>query len=472
MTTEIPTLCRATATELHAMYRIGTVSPVDVAEAVLDRIDRLGQELNAFVFVDRDAAMDAAKSSAKRWRDNAPRGRLDGIPVTVKDMILARGWPTLRGSRTVDPQGPWELDSPSVARLREGGAVLTGKTTMAEFGWKGTGDCPLNGVTLNPVVPGKTPGGSSSGAAAGLADFMGPLALGTDAGGSVRIPASFTGTVGFKATFGAIPNLPASPMGTLSNVGPMARTVADARMLFEAVAVPDRRDPWSLSRPGRSGDLRSLEGLRIAFVSDSPGPRPVEPDVLSVIGDATDAAVTAGAVVEHVDSAFLAEARSSLLTLWRAGAAYLARTIPDDRLDLVDPGLRSEMELGKDLLGADFVAAEQARWRVCSAINQLFDRFDLVLTPTVATPPPDLGSDLYDPSRERHWTDWTPFTFPFNLSRHPAISVPFGTTWAGIPVGVQLVMPHGADCHLLSVAEHFEALGNGRKADGVGQHPK
>ncbi|MES0884426.1 amidase [Roseibium sp. SCP14] len=459
MTAELSPLCQAAATELIDMYREGTVSPVDVTEAVLDRIEARDAELNAFVLIDREAAINSAKASEKRWRDKAPLGQLDGIPVTVKDMILTKGWPTLRGSKAVDPAGPWDEDSPSVARLRENGAVLTGKTTMAEFGWKGTGDCPLNGVTLNPVAPGKTPGGSSSGAAAALADFMGPLALGTDAGGSVRIPASFTGTVGFKATFGAIPNLPASPMGTLSNVGPMARTVADTKLLFDAISAPDRRDPWTLSQLERKQETRTLKDLRIALITNSPSPRRVEPEVLSVTRDAANAISNAGAIIEEVDGTFLEESRSSLLTLWRSGAAYLANMISRDKIELLDAGLQREMELGKDLLGSDFVSAEQARWRVCSKINQLFDSFDVILTPTVATPPPDLGSDLYDPTQEQHWMDWTPFTFPFNLSRHPAISVPFGTTEAGIPIGVHLVMPHGADYRLLSVAQLVEALG-------------
>ncbi|MCS6855984.1 MAG: amidase family protein, partial [Elioraea sp.] len=204
--------------------------------------------LNAFCLVAWRTALAAARESERRWMKGEPQGLLDGVPVSIKDLVLTRGWPTLRGSKTIDPKGPWKDDAPCVARLREHGAVLIGKTTTPEFGWKGVTDSPLTGVTRNPWDPRLTPGGSSGGAAAALAAGMGPLAIGTDGGGSIRIPCAFTGVFGLKPSFGRVPAWPLSPMGTVAHVGPMTRSVADAALMMNVIALPDTRDwhalPW------------------------------------------------------------------------------------------------------------------------------------------------------------------------------------------------------------------------------------
>src|SRR5207249_10658223 len=234
-------------------------------------IERLNPALNAFCLVDAEAAIASATESEGSWIKGAPIGLLDGVPVSIKDVILARGWPTLRGSKTIDPKGPWDDDAPAVARLREAGAVLLGKTTTPEFGWKGVTDSPLTGITRNPWNPRKTPGGSSGGAAAAVASGMGPLAVGTDGGGSIRIPCSFTGLFGIKPSFGRVPAWPLSPFGTVAHVGPMTRSVTDAALMLNLLALPDARDWHALpydARDYRTGLDGGVADLRIAFSPD------------------------------------------------------------------------------------------------------------------------------------------------------------------------------------------------------------
>src|SRR6204780_113361 len=243
-------ITRLSATELVGLYRRRELSPVEATRAVLARIDSRNAATNAYCLVRDDEALASAKQSEQRWRAGEPAGLLDGVPVSVKDLLLTSGWPTLRGSLTIDKAGPWNVDAPAVARLREHGAVLLGKTTTPEFGWKGVTDSPLTGVTRNPWDPGRTAGGSSGGAAAAVASGLGPLALGTDGGGSIRIPASFCGIVGLKPTHGRVPVYPPGTFGTPSHVGPMARTVADAALLLDAIGSPDFRDPLALDRRG------------------------------------------------------------------------------------------------------------------------------------------------------------------------------------------------------------------------------
>ena len=261
-------LADCSALTLLALYRAGDASPVEATRAVLDRIERFNPILNAFCHLAPDEALAAARASEARWQQRAPCGELDGVPVSVKDLILAAGWPTLRGSRTVDPAGPWDVDAPATARLREAGAVILGKTATPEFGCKGETNSPLTGITRNPWNPAKTPGGSSGGTAAAVAAGMGPLSVGTDGAGSVRIPAAFCGNFGLKPSFGRVPAYPLSPMGTVAHLGPHAMSVADAALMMNVLKRPDARD-WT-SLPYDPSDYTiglddGIRGLRIAF---------------------------------------------------------------------------------------------------------------------------------------------------------------------------------------------------------------
>ena len=273
-------LLKLSAVDLLDLYRTKRLSPVEVTRAALQHIEVLNPVLNAFCFVAPDALATAAASEA-RWMAGEPMGPLDGVPVSIKDILLTRGWPTLRGSKTVDPAGPWTDDAPAVARLRESGAVLIGKNTTPEFGWKGVTDSPLTGITRNPWDPAKTPGGSSGGGAAAVASGMCPLTLGTDGGGSIRIPCAFCGLPGLKPTFGLVPAWPASPFGPVSHVGPMARTVADLALMLDVIAAPDARDWQQLPPAARSfgaGLEDGVAGLRIAF-SPELGFAAVDPEI-------------------------------------------------------------------------------------------------------------------------------------------------------------------------------------------------
>jgi aspartyl-tRNA(Asn)/glutamyl-tRNA(Gln) amidotransferase subunit A len=231
----------ATAADLAAAFRAHTLSPVEAARAVLARIAACEPRLNAMVLVDEAGALAAAAASTARWQAGAPLGALDGVPATVKDLVDLAGQPTRRGSLVTDP-APRPEDAPSVAALRRAGAVIVGKTTTTEFGWKSPGDCPHTGITRNPWSTAHTPGGSSSGAGAAAAAGYGPLHIGTDAGGSIRIPAAWCGVVGVKPTFGRVPQWPLGAFGPVAVAGPMTRTVTDAALMLSAIAGHDWRD--------------------------------------------------------------------------------------------------------------------------------------------------------------------------------------------------------------------------------------
>jgi aspartyl-tRNA(Asn)/glutamyl-tRNA(Gln) amidotransferase subunit A len=279
-------LADCTATELLHLYRTGQASPVEAMQSVLARIADLEPMLNAFCVIDAEAALASARESETRWRKRAPKDLLDGVPVSIKDLILTRGWPTLRGSRTVDPEQPWDVDAPATARLREAGAILFGKTNTPEFGIKGTTDNTLTGVTYNPWNTRMTPGGSSGGAAAAVAAGMGPLAVGTDGAGSVRIPSSFCGIPGMKPSFGRVPAHPLSPFGTVAHLGPHARSVEDLALMLTVMSRPDARDWTSLPydpRDYRVGLHDGVRGLRIAYSPDLGYVTDVDPEIAAAV---------------------------------------------------------------------------------------------------------------------------------------------------------------------------------------------
>src|SRR5947209_2606444 len=314
----------ASAVGLLDLYRRKALSPIEATRLILDRLAALQPKINAFCVVDRDGALAAARESERRWLRGEAVGALDGVPVTIKDLVLMRGFPTLRGSRLVEPNQDWSEDAPATARLREAGAVILGKTTTPEFGWKALGDSPLSGITRNPWDLSRTPGGSSAGAAAACAAGIGPLHLGSDGAGSIRIPCAFTGIFGLKPSFGRVPAYPLSAMGLLAHIGPMARTVADAALMLTVLCGFDHRDPYALP-PEDENYLDGLEGgvrgWRIAY-SPTLGYARVDPEIGAVVGEAARHFEALGAIVEEVDAIF-ASPRDALFTLWAAGTAKL-----------------------------------------------------------------------------------------------------------------------------------------------------
>jgi len=446
------------AVALLDLYRTGALSPVEATRLILARLDALQPKINAFCVVDRDGALAAAQESEGRWLRGEAVGRLDGVPVTIKDLILMRGFPTLRGSRLVERGQDWSEDAPATARLREAGAVIIGKTTTPEFGWKALGDSPLTGTTRNPWDLSRTPGGSSAGAAAACAAGIAPLHLGSDGAGSIRIPSAFSGIFGFKPSFGRVPAHPPSPMGLLSHIGPMARTVTDAALLLTVLSGPDRRDPYALPPEGRDY-LDGLEGgvrdWRIAY-SATLGYAKVDPEIAATTAEAARRFEALGAIVEEIGAIFDSP-RDALFTLWAAGAAKLLAGFPGARREVMDPGLVATAEEGQRISAVDYLDADLVRSALGRHMAEYHLKYDLLLTPMMPIPALPVGQDLSDPTTERHWIDWSPFSYPFNLTRQPAASIPCGLTSDRLPIGLQIVGPLYADHHVLRAAHAFEA---------------
>jgi aspartyl-tRNA(Asn)/glutamyl-tRNA(Gln) amidotransferase subunit A len=452
-------LCSLSATELLHLYRTRQASPVEATTAALARIEKLNPVLNAFNLVAADQALAAAKQSEARWMRGEPKGLVDGVPTSIKDLLLTKGWPTLRGSKTVDAKGPWNDDAPCVARLREHGAVLLGKTTTPEFGWKGVTDGPLTGITRNPWDPTKTPGGSSGGSAAAVAAGMGALTVGTDGGGSIRIPCSFTGLFGLKPTFGRVPAWPLSPFGTVAHVGPITRTVADSALMLNVLSLPDARDWFGLPydpRDYRIGLDDGVHGLRIAYSADL-GYAPVDGEIAQLVKAAALRFGELGARVEERNPGF-EDQGPVFATHWFSGAAYLLRNFTPEQKAMMDHGLVEVALQGANISMLETIDAAQKRGALGVLMNRFHEDYDLLVTPTLPIPAFEAGREVADLLRERRWTDWSPFSYPFNLTQQPAASIPCGFTKSGLPVGLHIVGPRYADALVLRAARAFETL--------------
>lgn len=451
-------LCYLPASELVERYRSGTLSPVEVTKALLQRIEAVNPSVNAYNLIDGEAAMRDARASERRWRAGKPLSPIDGVPASIKDIILTKGWPTLRGSKTVDPDQAWDSDAPVTARLREAGCILAGKTTSPEFGWKGVTDSPLTGITRNPWNLDKTPGGSSGGASAQVAAGLGALAVGTDGGGSIRIPAGFTGIVGLKPSFGRVPAWPLSPFGTVAHLGPMARTVRDAALMLREMARPDARDWFSLPHADvdyTAGLGTGVKGLKIAY-SPTLGYARVDREVAAAVAVAARQFADLGAIVEEADPGF-ADPVGIFHTHWFAGAYNALMALPEEKHKLLDPGLVQTFEQGAAIPLKTYLQAMNARGQLGVTMKQFHEKYDLLLTPSLAVLAFDAGRLAPAEMGDAYWTAWTPFSYPFNLTQQPAISVPCGFSQSGLPVGLQLVGPMHRDDLVLRAAAAYEA---------------
>lgn len=447
------------ARDLTELYRQTALSPVEATRLALTRADGLQASLNAFQMLDRDGAMAAAKASEKRWHRGEPCGPLDGLPLTIKDLSAVKGLPMRSGSLTTSDE-PCAEDAPCVARLREAGAVILGKTTTPEFGWKGLTDGPLFGYTRNPWDPARTPGGSSGGAATALAAGIGWLAQGNDGGGSIRIPASYCGLFGIKPSFGRVPHHPREgAFCDLVSNGPIARKVADAALMMTIMSQPDRRDwyalPWDGTDylAGLEGAESALEGLSVAYAPNLGGAEPKK-EILEPIEATVALFEELGARVERVDSLF-EPLREAFESFWIAGFAALIRELPIAERDKLDPRFRALAERGLQVGLAEYDKAMSERARLAGRLAELHESYAILVTPTMATPPPPVET-LYDSSQFDRWRDVTPFTLPFNLTGQPAASLPCGYDSSGLPVGLQIVGPRYQDLAVLRVARALE----------------
>ncbi len=454
-------LCWLSALELTAQIRAKKISPVEVVDAVLARIERMNPTLNAFCTLTADEARDAAQAAEVSVMTGEELGPLHGVPVSIEDLLFTRRLLTTGGSRLFAEHVP-EEDAVSVERLKGAGAIILGKTNTAEFGHKAVTDNPHFGITRNPWSTSLTPGGSSGGSAAAVAAGMGPLALGTDDGGSIRIPASFCGIYGLKPSFGRVPRGAGFPgWETLSHTGPMTRTVRDAALVLDALAGPDDRDRFSLQAEAGPSFLESCEGglagLSVAWSADL-GHAIVDPEVAEICAKAAEDFEALGCHVEVVtpgwdnpEEIFRAIAPAEIYSAW------------GDRLeegaDLLDRSLVALLKYGEGITARQYLAATARRQEFWTEVQRFLARFDLLLTPTVAVPAFPVARPAVKEIDGRPVSPlgWIPFCFPFNLTGQPAASVPVGFTSAGLPVGLQIVGRRFADRTVLAASAAFEA---------------
>jgi aspartyl-tRNA(Asn)/glutamyl-tRNA(Gln) amidotransferase subunit A len=452
-------LIRLSATELAQRIRSKVVSPVEVTEAALARIERLNPRLNAFCLVASDHAREAAREAEIAVMKREPLGPLHGVPVSIKDVLFTRGLTTTGGSRLFEDHTPAE-DAIPVARLRAAGAVILGKTNTSELGHKAVTDNPLFGLTRNPWSLAHSPGGSSGGAAAAVATGQGPIGLGTDGGGSVRVPAAFCDLYGFKPSRGRVPNYPGFPgWEHFSHTGPVTRTVRDAALVLDVITGADDRDPESL--PNESDGFASAcdEGVRGLHIAWSPdlGYARVDPEVTRICEDAAAQFEVLGCHVEVVNPGWLNPEEAFVTMVAAQFYAAWADRLPAGE-SLMDPTLVKFVRRGGGITARQYLDAHAWMRTFWLEVLAFLARFDLLLTPTTAVPPFAVdGPPPREIDGERvSVLGWMPFTYPFNMTGQPAASVPAGLTSAGLPVGLQIVGRRNADRTVLAASAAYE----------------
>jgi len=443
------------ALDLIDAYRRRTLSPVEVTAVTLARIDRLNPRLNAFITVSHESAMAEARAAEQAYRDGTA-GRLAGVPLSIKDLTPTKGIRTTKGS-LVNPDWVPDFDAPLVERVKGDGAVILGKSNTPELGWKGDSGNRIIGPTHNPWQQGKTAGGSSGGAGAAVAAGLGPLAQGSDGAGSIRIPAAFCGIFGIKPSFGLVPQFPASAVGDVSHLGPMTRTVRDAALMLNAIAGADDRDrfSWSSGIDYLAACEGGVRGMRIAWSPDL-GYATVSPEILRRCEAAVQRFVDLGADVVEA-SPGLPDPFPISGTLWGTAMAAVFSENWEAVKDLLDPGMVRVIEASRHVSAVEVQSLMQERTRYYEAFRAFLEPFDLLLTPTLPCVAFDAGLDE-PPFAERPYRiplDWTPFTYPFNLTGNPAATVPCGFV-EGLPVGLQLVGRFKDDDTVLRAAAAFE----------------
>jgi aspartyl-tRNA(Asn)/glutamyl-tRNA(Gln) amidotransferase subunit A len=452
-------LWKISATNLFAGYASQEFSPVEVLHSVLERLDETNPKINAVVTLDREGARAAAMASEKRWHARAALGPLDGIPLTVKDNIPVRGTPATWGSKIYADYVP-AADELSIARLREAGAIILGKTNCPEFTLQGYTDNLIFGPTRNPWNHDLTPGGSSGGAAAAVSAGIGPIAIGTDGGGSIRRPASHTGLVGLKPSRGRVPRYDGFPaiLFNLETLGPLTRTVADLCAVMGVISPPDPRDPSSSFFRGAPFEVEPMRPRRILYVPQFAN-SPVDPEIRTNVAAAAQLFAELGHSVHEGKAPFAIE---PLAQAWgvigQVGLAWLLESKPDWQ-GKISPAMEEMAANGKARTGREYFAALNTFQELERSLSTFFTNYDVILTPTAAALPWP-ARDPYPKQidgQEAGPRTHAAFTGFVNISGCPGISVPCHPAANGLPIGVQLVAAPGQDALLCGLAAQFES---------------
>ena len=431
---------RMPAVEMRRRILKKEISPVDVTNRALAAAEASGATLNAFFRLMPESALAAAQAAEDALMKGQPLGLLHGLPFSAKDLMAVAGVTYASGSKAM-ANNIATVDAPAVERARAAGAILIGKTTTSEFGCKPVGDSPLTGVTRNPWNLDKTPGGSSAGAVASVAAGITPFALGTDGGGSIRIPCSFTGLAGIKGHFGRVPVWPASATPTLAHVGPIARSVQDAALLFTAVAGYDPRDPFSVAGPlpdVLGASRASVTDLRVAYSSTLGYARP-DASVVKVVERAVKRLEELGCEVELVEQVFEKDPADLWTAEFYAGVGTRLRSFMENQRDLLDPAVAEVLEaaLAQDMRSYYEKVFERYAFR--DKMRLFFEKYDILVSPVLPVSSLDVGLNIPVHLTDRNLVSWVYYTYPFNLTGQPAATVCAGIAEDGMPVGLQIV---------------------------------
>ncbi len=448
------------ATEWAAKIRAKEMSPVEAMRSLLDRITALEPKVNAFAYLAADQAMDAARAAEKALMSGEKIGRLHGVPVTIKDLAWTKDMPTQSGSLSSKGFQPVE-DTPVVPRLKAEGAIILGKTTTSEFGWKGVSESPLTGITHNPWKHGMNAGASSAGAGAAAAAGFGPLHQGSDGAGSIRMPAHFCGVFGIKPSFGRVPYYPVGTGDLTSHLGPMTRTVTDGALMLEVMAGPHYLDYTTLEAWPAAYEARVAEGVRGKKIAYSPdlGVARVDPEVAALVKSAAMRFAELGAHVEEVAIPWGKPGPELIRTFWSAHMTsrkpLLARWE-----NQMDPGLVACIRDAENMHVDEYQAARDRKMRYIADIHRWFEDWDFLLTPSVSVAafPAEKLMPAHWPTHPWDWISWAEFSYPFNMSWNPASNVPCGFTAEGLPVGLQIVGRRFDDLGVLQASAAFESI--------------
>ena len=448
-----------TAMELRQRITSREISPIDLTRRALDKAEATQNTLNCFSVLAPEAALLAAKNAEQEVMKGDALGLLHGLPFSAKDLIAVAGLPYMSGSRTMQAN-IGTVDAPSVARAKAAGAILIGKTTTSEFGCKPVGDSPLTGITRHPWNLAKTPGGSSAGCAASVAAGITPFALGTDGGGSIRIPAAFTGTFGFKANFGRVPVWPTSATPTLAHVCPLARNVEDAALLLTAISGYDGRDPASIAGPVPDflGACNAgVEGMRIAWSPTLGFARPTS-EVVDICAAAAQQFETLGCKIELVDEVFAEDPADLWTAEFYAGVGTRLRNFVETQRELLDPAVALVLEAALQQDMRSYYEKVFKRYAFREMATSFFECYDLLLSPVLPVSSLDSGKDIPDHLADRNLVSWIFYTYPFNLTGQPSASICAGIAEDGMPVGLQITSRCNMETDVLRASAAFEKL--------------